>query len=215
MALVVGGVEVPCSAKVVDWREHGLVFPPENAPKRRPWQKVTQFVLHWTAGDGTYKGCYRVLRSRGLSIHFYCAHDGTIYQYADPIDTWCYHAGSPTNGRSAGIEIAGPGDAPPNPRSRYETGRQRRLETIHGRTAKRALFFPEQEKAVLALCNALSVALNIPKQIPREADGSLVARLMSRRERDPFKGFLAHYMISRHKRDPGLHMMETLIADGY
>jgi N-acetylmuramoyl-L-alanine amidase len=72
-------------------------------------QKVDQFVLHYDV-CGTSRECFRVLHTRGLSVHFMCDIDGTIYQTIDLKDeTW--HATS-SNGRSIGVEIANMGAYP-------------------------------------------------------------------------------------------------------
>jgi N-acetylmuramoyl-L-alanine amidase len=72
-------------------------------------QKVDQFVLHYDV-CGVSRNCFQVLHTRGLSVHFMCDIDGTIYQTIDLKDeTW--HATS-SNGRSIGVEIANMGAYP-------------------------------------------------------------------------------------------------------
>lgn len=64
---------------------------------------VDQFVLHYDV-CGTSRTCQRVLRERGLSVHFLLDVDGTLYQTLDLADT-AWHA-TKSNGRSIGVEIA-------------------------------------------------------------------------------------------------------------
>lgn len=64
---------------------------------------VDQFVLHYDV-CGTSRTCQRVLRERGLSVHFLLDVDGTLYQTLDVADT-AWHA-TKSNARSIGIEIA-------------------------------------------------------------------------------------------------------------
>lgn len=64
---------------------------------------VDQFVLHYDV-CGTSRTCQRVLRERGLSVHFLLDIDGTLYQTMDLADT-AWHA-TKSNARSIGVEIA-------------------------------------------------------------------------------------------------------------
>lgn len=67
---------------------------------------VDQFVLHYDV-CGVSRTCHKVLRERGLSVHFMLDVDGTIYQTMDLADT-AWHA-TKSNPRSVGIEIANMG----------------------------------------------------------------------------------------------------------
>lgn len=74
-------------------------------------QVVDQFVLHYDV-CGVSSECFRILRLRGLSVHFMLDIDGTIYQTCD-VQERAYHA-TTSNDRSVGIEIANIGAyAPP------------------------------------------------------------------------------------------------------
>ncbi|MBK7878150.1 MAG: N-acetylmuramoyl-L-alanine amidase [Planctomycetes bacterium] len=70
---------------------------------------VDQFVLHYDV-CGVSRTCHKVLRERGLSVHFMLDVDGTIYQTMDLADT-AWHA-TKSNPRSIGIEIANMGAYP-------------------------------------------------------------------------------------------------------
>ena len=63
------------------------------------------FVCHWDVCLSS-KMCHRVLKQRGISVHFAIDNDGTIYQFMDMNDV-AYHAGGKTwNNKSIGVEIA-------------------------------------------------------------------------------------------------------------
>jgi N-acetylmuramoyl-L-alanine amidase len=64
---------------------------------------VDQFVLHYDV-CGVSKTCFKVLKDRGLSVHFMLDLDGTIYQSLD-LRERAWHA-TIANGRSIGVEIA-------------------------------------------------------------------------------------------------------------
>ena len=74
---------------------------PNNLAEVR--DSVDQFVYHFDV-CGLSKVCYKVLEDRGLSVHFMCDADGTLYQSAD-LSARTWHA-TTSNGRSIGIEIA-------------------------------------------------------------------------------------------------------------
>ena len=65
---------------------------------------VDQFVIHYDV-CGTSEVCFRVLQKvRGLSVHFLCDLDGTLYQTLDLVDQ-AWHAAQ-ANPRSIGVEVA-------------------------------------------------------------------------------------------------------------
>jgi len=65
---------------------------------------VNQFVIHYDV-CGTSQVCFRVLQQyRGLSVHFMCDLDGTVYQTLDLADQ-AWHAAK-ANARSVGVEVA-------------------------------------------------------------------------------------------------------------
>lgn len=65
---------------------------------------VDQFVIHYDV-CGTSRVCFRVLQEyRGLSVHFMCDLDGTLYQTLDLADQ-AWHAAK-ANPRSVGVEVA-------------------------------------------------------------------------------------------------------------
>ena len=82
-------------------------------------ENVDQFVLHFDA-CGVSRECFRVLKSRRLSVQFMCDLDGVIYQTVDAGEA-SQHA-TKANTRSIGCEVANVGtfdaDGPLPPRIR-------------------------------------------------------------------------------------------------
>ena len=72
--------------------------------KRKKDEEPTEIDLHESVTH-TWKGAHRVLNTRGLSVHYTIAKDGTIRQHADPIKYYCLHAGGKHNKNSVAIEI--------------------------------------------------------------------------------------------------------------
>ena len=220
MALIYRGREVQCDSRVIDWRESGLQFKPgSNGVRRRGSVPIQAWVWHWTAGEGNEKGCFRVLSGRGLSVQFYIRFDGVVFQYCD-VDLICAHAGKPFNGLSLGTEMQSVGDGKPNPRF----VRVRARETIHGMTAMRSQFYPAQITAAINLRFACAAAATDHRDrlsigFPRGTDGLIPTRLMPLKDRlaaiEKGDHDFAHYMISRKKRDPGLHFIERLKVVGF
>lgn len=83
-----------------------MLVAPHNADLASLQKVVDQFVLHYDV-CGVSRTCHRVLRERGLSVHFMLDVDGTIYQTMDLADT-AWHA-TKSNPRSVGVEIANMG----------------------------------------------------------------------------------------------------------
>jgi N-acetyl-anhydromuramyl-L-alanine amidase AmpD len=78
---------------------------------------VDQFVLHFDVA-GTSRNCFKTLQdARGLSVHFMCDVDGTIYQTLDLKESaW---QATISNNRSVGIEIANIGAYPVNEKNPF------------------------------------------------------------------------------------------------
>jgi N-acetyl-anhydromuramyl-L-alanine amidase AmpD len=92
--------------------------------------KIDQFVYHFDV-TGTSSQCFFILQDmRGLSVHFMCDIDGTIYQTCD-VKERAWHA-TDSNHRSVGIEIANIGAYPPDDKA--QTLRQWYRKDAAGRT---------------------------------------------------------------------------------
>lgn len=217
MALIVGGKEVPCKTKVIDWREHKMEIKPGKGARKRDTKKTTidVFVLHWTAGEGSAKGCFDVLTTRELGVEFYIGRDGVIYQFADPVLVDTFDAGS-MNPRSIGVEIANYGFRG-DPKEVPAAGKDRRIYegTIRGRKIKMAAYYEPQLEAaynlVEAICNAVPT---IPFVIPGEGDQKLYTGTMNPAQERKWKGVLGHFHISDQKTDPGIDIFDYFHAKG-
>ncbi len=200
--LILNGLRVQVAVPV----DHSLAFEPGAHGARRRTQSVTHGVLHWTAGEGDGPRVHRVLASRGLSIHFTIDREGVIWQYCDPANVACAHAGRSMNACSWGVEVVDYGMAATIPaqgaaRERYEC-------VIHGKARTVADYLPAQYEAVFALCDAVHVALGVPRQVwCSEPHGLVRWPTLSK-----FRGLVGHFHISPRKTDPGTRPLEFMAA---
>lgn len=211
--LIIGGKAVPCALPVFNWRDHGLEFKPGHGSRHRKGPPDL-FVWHWSAGEGTYEGCFRVLNQRELGVEFYIG-GGIIYQYADPLTVDTYDAGK-YNPRSCGCEIRNYGftdwDRPlPDgykARALYET-------EMNGRKRKFAVFHPGDIAAAIALGEAVSNAIpSIPKEVPSMLPNTLYPDYIGDRRMRNVHGHIGHYHISDQKSDPGHDLLQAFIDSG-
>lgn len=217
MALIVGGKEVPCASKVIDWREHGMEIKPGKGARKRDTKKtqIDIFVLHWTGGEGSAKGCFNVLNSRELGVEFYIGNDGVIYQFADPIFVDTFDAGS-MNPRSIGVEISNYGFRG-DPKTIPSVGKTRPLYkgTIRGREIEMARYFPAQLEAAYNLVKSCTDACpTIPFAIPGDDSGKLFTKTMTRAQETKYKGIVGHFHISDQKTDPGIDIFDYFSSKG-
>lgn len=225
-AIIVGGQphEV-IGQRVITWHEHKKPVLPwrgYNKPRRRP---IDLIVVHWTGGENPPLVVADVLARRKLGSEFIVGVDGTIYQFCDPklVDT--ADAG-PVNARSVGIEVVNYGirrlGKRPDGTGKLPTlwtvpkagkGRSTHVETINGRKAAVADFYPAQVFAVAALGRALHRALGIPLQPPRDEQGEVLARALTPGELAAHRGVVGHFHVDRGKLDPGVVMIRRLDAE--
>jgi N-acetyl-anhydromuramyl-L-alanine amidase AmpD len=196
-------------------------------------ERISQFVIHFDE-SWTSRNCFHVLQDvRGLSVHFMCDLDGTIYQTCD-VRERARHA-TYANDRSVGVEVAHPGvledsrtlaehykrdargvylELPawlgPHPvRTAGFVPRPARPEPIRGRVQGRDLtqwdFTDEQYDALAHLAAALSRSLpRIRLEVPRDAEGRVRDRAFpSPGAAAEFEGVLGHYHLQTNKSDPG------------
>ncbi|MCE9571570.1 MAG: N-acetylmuramoyl-L-alanine amidase [Deltaproteobacteria bacterium] len=173
---------------------------------------ITQFVFHHDGLEDA-ASCWEVLHNeRGLSCHFLCDNDGTIYQTLD-LALMAYHAAE-FNPASIGVEISNRGDA--SDRNYYAKRGQahdRRLTECEVNGARIACFdfTPAQYKALQALCRGLTRLLpNLPVEFPQSSPGQLATRTLD----NPFafKGYVGHYHLTQQKWDPGPFDFKTFCA---
>jgi N-acetylmuramoyl-L-alanine amidase len=219
MALILGGKQIPCEAKVVDWHEHGMEHSIGEGHNKKRSQQIDLFVLHWTGGEGDEKQMHRVLETRELGVEFYIRQDGVVFQYADPLLVDTADSGF-VNPRSIGVEISNYGfrkvasEIPEAGKARplYSTKQQGRKRTF-------AAYWPAQLTAAIQLTDAVigydHPGIKIPRCVPRAADGSLLTTTMTTREVRNYSGVLGHFHISKMKSDPGTDIFDAFIAAGY
>lgn len=161
-------------------------------------------VGHWTGGERGSEAVVRVLRARGLSIHFTGPLDGSLGQHAS-LDRRCSHAGSVGN-QGLGIEFSNRGF----PAKDGTSPRPFERRTIHGVKNVRVVRFTDaQLKAWVDLANWCAERFGWPKQVPN------VLRQLTPKEVQRFKGALEHLHLSRRKVDSGGYLTEALVKAGW
>jgi hypothetical protein len=167
---------------------------------------VWQFALHHS---GLYRSrdTFETLQQRGLSVHFICDDDGTLYQALD-VRERAYHIGT-NNAMSVGIEIdsrAAAGQYPdaydPTHQKKYGVGPRRvKQDTIHGIRMMGFEYSDGQYAALTRLAQALAEIFPlINPDFPRDASGNIIKTTLQ----DPqsYRGFLCHYHVTKTKIDP-------------
>jgi len=157
------------------------------------------FVTHWDATLSS-SHCFKILKDRGLAVHFMIDNDGTIIQTCD-MDHVAYHAGGRLwNANSIGVEVSnayylkwqnwyikkGHGARP------IVKGAK-----VHGEVLEDHLgFYEVQERALAALWEAVSYAYGIPLRLPTNEYGVDQACVSG-----DFRGFIHHYNLKATKID--------------
>lgn len=141
----------------------------------RKLEKVSQFVLHHSGGDGRDPSTmYRTLwYDRGLSVQFACEDDGRVWQFLD-VKEAAWHAGK-HNGCSVGVEAAlfplvdqDPHYYDPdNLQKRGNLPHARRVEVIHGRPLRVYVMPAAQVQALARLVAGTWAALRHETGLPQ------------------------------------------------
>jgi hypothetical protein len=207
-AIVVGGKAFPVVAPVHLYSDTGMeTTVGRGARKRR--RKIDLAVWHWTGGEGDARQLFDVLNQRELGVEFFVDQQGDIWQFCDPALVDTFDAGW-INDRSVGIEIAnwgyeGPGRPIPSKGKKRPT-----YSTVqNGKPRIFAHFWPTQIAAALTLADTLSLALEIPRAVPRGAKGFVLPNFMPGKAINEFRGHLGHFHVSDVKQDPGLDLLEV------
>jgi len=167
-------------------------------------RNIKMFVNHWDVCLNS-RSCARVLKKRGISVHFCIDNDGTIYQLLD-MNHAAWHAGSKKwNHSSVGVEISnayypkyqgwydkhGFGDRPI-----IEN------ETVHGRSMKPFTgFYDVQIEAMKALWKAVHEGIGIPYKCPLDKNGNTLKKVSTSAAANRFNGFVSHYHLTSRKID--------------
>lgn len=209
-AIVVGGKKYPVPVPVHLWDETGYETAPGRGARKRK-RTIDLAVWHWTGGEGDARQLFNVLNKRELGVEFYVDQKGEIWQFCDPALVDTFDAGY-VNARSVGTEIANYGYKRGRNLPIPAKGRKRSTYTtiLNGRRRTFAHFYTAQIAAALALGDALSTALKIPRAVPRGAKGFVNANFMRRTQIDAFQGHIGHFHCNDAKSDPGLDLLEAM-----
>lgn len=167
---------------------------------------VWQFALHHS---GLYhsRDTYETLQQRGLSVHFICDDDGTLYQCLD-VRERAFHIGT-DNAMSVGVEIdsrAAAGQYPdaydPAHQRRYKVGPRRiKADVLHGMKMMGFEYSDAQYATIIRLGKAMAEIFPLIRpDFARDANGNIIKTELA----DPqaHKGFICHFQVTRKKIDP-------------
>ncbi len=193
-AVIVNGLRVPvvCDTPIETWRDPGGLDLHVDGGYGRRSNDPDLIVLHW--GGRNARSCRNALAGRHLSSHF-GTDRGVIHQWLD-IKHRAYHAGSPANGRSVGIDIC---QQPTVGLKKYYKARDyglREVKNPSSRGPRKVLtLHKDTAKATADLVAALCDALGIPAVMPDHD------RAMNRAELNSFSGVIGHHHLSKRKWD--------------
>lgn len=185
-----------------------LRWSPKSDGARPRKEPIRQIVWHWTGGRDSAR-CVQTLLSRGLSIHYTIDHDGTIRRHAVPETVTTQHVSKirdfSVNAQSIGIEIAHKG-FPPSFGGVY--ARESYMANLRGKKVPMLRFADAQLKAARELGAHLSERYKIPLQLPTDASGQLIDRVMTLDEIKAFAGHAGHFHYEAGKSDPGWELLK-------
>lgn len=165
---------------------------------------------------GSLELLFRVLRATkgrrtpdGISVHVGIAPDGITERWA-PDELVCLTAGI-VNDWTLNVEVCCPGYSHVRGQpSRAWTLEQERgivrreyADRIHGVRVRMVDYTNAQLEAVAHLVEGWCDRWGIPRDVPRERDGSLMRRLMTPAELASFRGVMGHFHCNIEKNDPG------------
>jgi len=210
--IIISRKDVPCAAPVSPWGEHGIEFKAGQGHNKARRREIDLHVIHTTGGEGSPGTMAATLTRRQLGIEFAIDRAGLIWQFCDPVLVDTADAGS-VNPRSVGTEIVNylfrrrKADIP-------RAGRSRVLYncTMRGRDRNLAHCTPVQISAAIALGEALSTALPIPRTVPIDSNYFVSQRTLEPEEIAVVKGHVGHFHLNARKSDPGFDVLEALRA---
>ena len=204
----------------IEWPRVRLFFEGDGYKLTKGFKKMTQkrdpkfFVCHWDVCLSS-ETCFRVLKKRGISVHFAIDNDGTIYQFMDMNDV-AYHAGSRKwNDASVGVEITNA--FYPKYQDWYKKkgfGERPVIKDamVHGKKLETHLgFYPVQLQALQALMKAVHKATGMPLKAPLDRKGKTSTKVSKPVADGRFEGFVSHYHLTNRKIDcAGLDIKKLL-----
>ncbi len=189
-------------------RVKDVKHPPMDAVQK----SIKKFVLHHDGLDSS-RLCWHVLHNeRGLSCHFLIDNDGTIHQTLD-LAYMGFHAAK-YNIDSIGVEFCNRGDYRKDPDFYKKRGltRTTKLCKINDHTIEAWDYTPQQYAAMIELAAVLVRHLpELPLEYPTEPGSSKplwgtlgpVDAVGDSFPAMDFRGYIAHYHLTRRKWDPG------------
>ena len=199
-AFFMRGTPVETSAHVLTYMDTGLRW---DEPFRA---RTSQICIHWTGAENTPSDAFRNMSAKRYSVHFIVDQAGMAYQFADT-SCFCAHA-SGINDRSIGIEVVNRANA-----AVPDKGIKRALvnELIHGQTVAYRDFLPAQVATVIALCESLCDAYEIPMVVPMRGD-HVRTDVLSKPELATYRGVIGHMHTKVGKLDPGAKILRAVAA---
>ena len=206
----------------IDWPKVKLFFEGGGLKLSKGYRKhvgernPSFFVCHWDVCLSS-KICHRVLKQRGISVHFAIDNDGTIYQFMDMNDV-AYHAGGKTwNNKSIGVEIANAYYPKHQAWYKKNVGEERPIiddAVVHGRKLDPFTgFYPQQIEALKALMKAVHNATGIPLQAPLSRSGDTNTTVSKKCADGKFEGFISHYHLKKTKIDCAGLDLKTILEN--
>jgi len=195
--IICNGVKIPILwGKVITFEDKNGFVAPENTYKKADRTKIDMFVCHFDVCFSS-ASCFKVLKERKLSVQFMIDNDGTIFQTMDTKHIAWHAAG--VNVNSVGVEISNAFYS--KYQNTYEKmGLNKRPiikdSIIHGQKLEPHLgFYPEQLKALSALCKSLNGGVGIELQTPDSF--TIVPEIVN----GTYKGIFHHYNLTTNKID--------------
>ena len=204
--IICNDTEIPIEwGKVVLWNEpNGMKAPSGTYTRHNSARNPRMFVNHWDVCLDS-KTCFKVLKKRGISVHFMIDNDGTIYQTLDTKHI-AWQAGRGFNRSTIGVEISNAYYP------KYQGWYEKRFgprpivsnAKVRGRSLRKHLgFYEVQKQAAAALWKAIHVGHGIPLVTPTNDDGSERSETLSSSELKKYRGFVHHYHLTDRKIDCG------------
>jgi hypothetical protein len=210
--IICNGMQIPIGwDKVLTYEDKGGMRLTSGYRRQSAKRDVKYFVNHWDVCLSS-ESCVKVLRKRGISVHFCIDNDGTIYQLMDT-NHIAYHAGSSKwNAASIGVEITnayypkyqnwykknGYGERP------IWSGKK-----VHGGKLGDFLgFYDVQLDALKSLWKAINLGHDVPLVGPKVADTVDPDSVKCK-----FKGIINHYNLKKSKIDCAGLDIDNLLKD--
>jgi len=210
--IICNGVQVPINwKKVLTYEDVGGLKLTSGYRRCNNFRDVKYFVNHWDVCLNS-ETCVKVLRKRGISVHFCIDNDGTIYQLMDA-NHIAYHAGSSKwNAASIGVEISNayyPKYQNWYKKNGYGERPIWKDKRVHGGKLGDFLgFYDAQLEAAKALWQSIGNFYKIPLVGPKVTNGVDPDSVKCK-----FKGIINHYNLKKSKIDCAGLDIASLLKD--